>query len=117
MADGYVIEKTNHKPLNTYGYIFTYMVEPERFPSDEPLAKARLIRLLKDRPRLINRGVREEFLEQLQKNVEERRVPDTFAERTVQTLLNRVVDSAQPVMKDRIKKKAESANEGPLQSL
>lgn len=93
------------------------MAEPDSQPADEPLAKARLVRLLRDRPRLIDRGVRKDFLDQLKDNIEDRRKPSNVAEKSAREVLNRSAESAQPVLRDRVKDKMESANEGLLSSL
>lgn len=85
--------------------------------SAEPLLEPRLIRFLKDRPRLIDRGVREEILEELEKNVAERRTPDTMAEKAVQSAFDRAGETVAPVTKNRVKDKLEKANEGPLEKL
>lgn len=83
----------------------------------KPLFEPRLIRLLKDRPRLVDRGFREEFLEQLEENVRERRKPDTVAEEMAKNLMRRFEDAGGSVVKNRARSALETANEGPLEKL
>lgn len=83
----------------------------------QPLVEPRLVRFLKDRPRLVDRGLREEFLEQLEYNIRERRKPDTMAERSVQEFFKRFEEAGGSVAKDRTKKALDKANKGPLNKL
>lgn len=83
----------------------------------EPLVEPRLVRFLKDRPRVVDKGVRREFLEQLEENIRERRRPDTAAERAVQKMFRTFEDAGTGVAKDRTKKAMDRANKGPLKRL
>ena len=80
----------------------------------QPLVEPRVIQFLKDRPRLVDKGLREEFLEQLELNIRNRRVPDTMAERSVQQLFNRVEEAGGGVAKERLRKRMERANKTVL---
>lgn len=52
-------------------------------PAEEPLCKPHLVSLLKRRPKLFNIEAREKFLEELEKDICERRKPDRIAEKIV----------------------------------
>lgn len=83
----------------------------------EPLVQPRLIRFLKDRPRLVDKGVRRELLEQLENQAIQRRRPDTAAEKAVQSFFNRFNEAGGQVARERAKKRMRKANEGPLKGL
>lgn len=93
------------------------MVEPDEQAAQEPLVQPRLVRFLKNRRKLIKGDVREEFLEELEKNIERRRMPDTAAERMVESLLNRSRETVAPVASDRAKKRASEINEKILKGI
>ena len=84
---------------------------------EQPLVQPRVIRFLKERPRLVDYGVRREFLEEVEKGVVERRRPDTAAERFVENIRNRIGNAGGTVAKERTKRVAERANEGPLRDV
>lgn len=83
----------------------------------QPLLEPRLVRFLKNRPRLVNRGFREEFLEHLEQNVRLRRTPDAMAERSVQEFIKRFEEAGGSVAKNRTKQALDKANKGPLNKL
>lgn len=93
------------------------MVGTEGEDAVKPLAEPRLVQFLKDRPRLVDRGLRQEFLEQLEQNIRQRRRPDTMAEKTVQQAFRTFEEAGGGVVRDRTRKALEKANEGPLERL
>jgi len=82
-----------------------------------PLVRPRAIRLLKKRPKLVDFGLREEVLEQLDQNICKRREPEEIAERTVKRAFNEGADAAAPPVRERIRSRFESANQGILEDL
>lgn len=93
------------------------MAEPSGSPRDEPLVQPRLIRFLKERPRLIDRGAREEFWATVEENVVDRRKPDKAAERAVQKFFEEMGQNAGPVARNRVRDRLEDANESVLNRL
>lgn len=90
---------------------------PDAEAETEPLVQPRFIRFLKNRRKLVGGGIREEFWEEVEKNVVERRKPDTAAERMVQNMMERVAESTAPVARNRIRERFTRANEGILENL
>lgn len=84
---------------------------------EQPLFEPRLVEFLKDRPRLVDRGLREEFLDQLAENMRQRRKPDTMAEEAARSVMKRFEDAGGGVVKNRTRDMLNQANEGPLQNL
>lgn len=93
------------------------MVGTEGDEAIKPLAEPRLVQFLKNRPRLIDRGLRREFLQQLEMNIRERRKPDTMAEKTVKRMFEELEQAGGGVAKERTKRFMERANDGPLERL
>lgn len=90
---------------------------PDTEAETQPLFQPRVIRFLKDRPKLVGGGLREDFWEEVENNVAERRKPDTAAERLVQNIMERVAESSAPVARKRIRDRFVNANEGLLENL
>ena len=84
---------------------------------EQPLFEPRLVEFLRDRPRLVDRGLREEFLQQLAHNMRERRKPDTMAEEVAQSAMRRFEEAGGGVVKERTRKALDKANQGPLERL
>lgn len=84
---------------------------------EEPILQPRLVRLLKNRPKLIGGSVREDILEEIEKNITERRKPDRASERVVGRILDEAREASMPVMKGRVKDRMNKANEGVLNRL
>lgn len=84
------------------------MVEPEDRDLQDPLIEPRVIRFLKDRPRLVDKGLRKELLEELENQVRDRRKPDTVAEKAVRTVFRNAEQVGEQVgqrrAKDRLRK-------------
>lgn len=84
---------------------------------EQPIVQPRLIRFLKNRRKLLGGGIRDEFWEEIERNVTERRKPDTAAERAVGNVVDRVQEASFPVAKRRVKDGLSRANEGALNRL
>lgn len=83
----------------------------------EPLVQPRIIRLLKDRPKLVMGDRREQFLEQLENSVAQRRVPDVVADRAAGQGFDRAKEAAQPVVRETMRDSMERLNERLLKNL
>lgn len=92
---------------------------PHTGDSDEldPLVQPRAIRLLKNRPRLVDKGIRREMLEELEKSVSERRRADTVAARISHGLVESARQPAETVAKNRLSDSLNKANKGSLNRL
>lgn len=86
------------------------MVEPEDRELQEPLFEPRVIRLLKDRPRLVDKGVRKELLEELENQMRERRKPDTVAEKAVRSVFRQFDEVGETVAERRAKQRIRKVN-------
>lgn len=84
---------------------------------DNPLVQPRMVRLLKERPRLINFGIREEVLDQLDGQICKRRSPQHLAERVSDVAIRDTSDAVKPVMRNRIEQKIENMNDEALNNL
>lgn len=84
---------------------------------EEPLIQPRLIRMLKDRPRLIDFGLREEVLAELDNQICERRNPQTVAERISDRVSSEVSNTTRPVVRRRVQERMERMNRERLQNL
>lgn len=93
------------------------MVSPDEGDEVDPLIQPRAIRALKNRPRLISLGFREEVLEQMEETVKQRRHPDTVAEKAAQGLKERAEDATEPVVRGRLRNRVRQANERLLKNL
>lgn len=80
----------------------------------QPIVQPHLVRFLKDRPRLIDKGMRREFLEELEHQMKIRRQPDTAAERAVNLVFDRARDAGKGVAKRRVRDRFAQVSEGPL---
>lgn len=72
--------------------------EGELKPVLQPVA----IRALRDRDRLVDLGLREDMLDELETIVANRRTADTLASRLSHNAMESVKDSAEPVVRDRL---------------
>lgn len=88
-----------------------------RQAAEEPILRPRLVRFLKERDRLVDFGFREEFLNELESQVAQRRAPTQLAEKATDAATERARDSAKPVVRDRVRRKMEEANSGVLENL
>jgi hypothetical protein len=86
------------------------MVEPEDRELQDPLFEPRVIRFLKDRPRLVDKGVRKRLLEELENQVRERRKPDTVAEKAVRSVVRSVEQVGENVGRRRAKERLRQVN-------
>lgn len=83
----------------------------------EPLLQPRVIRMLRNRQRLINFGFREEVLEEMEETITRRRTTDTIAHRVSTTMADVMRDSSEPIVRDRIESRLSQANAGALNRL
>lgn len=83
----------------------------------EPLIQPRLVRFLKNRPRAIDRGLRREFLEELETQMVIRRRPDTAAEKAVDAVFDRFREAGTSTAKRRARERLKKANKGPLRMM
>lgn len=93
------------------------MAGTEGDPDAQPLFEPRVVRFLKNRPRLVDRGLRQELFEELEYNIRERRKPDNMAESVVREGLKRFEEAGGRVAKNRTKQALDKANKGPLKRL
>lgn len=93
------------------------MVESDSRGEKEPILQPRLVRFLKDRPRLVDKGLRREFLEELEREMVERRKPDTVAERMARSTMDRFNQATGKVARKKASAVVNKANDGPLQGL
>lgn len=85
--------------------------------SDQPLLQPRIIRLLKDRPRLISFGLREDVLDELDAKMCQRRSPQSLADKLSDVLVNEASDSMRPAIRRRAEQRVSKMNETVFQNL
>lgn len=83
----------------------------------DPLLQPKIIERLRDRPKLVDAGLREEFWDELANTARERRKPDRIAEEGVRKAFNRSAEAAAPPVRNRVRGKLEKANESVLNNL
>lgn len=88
------------------------MVEPEQDKRTDPVLQPRLVRFLRERPKLVEFGMREKALESVERNIAERRTPEIMADRFAMT----AESITRPVMRDAARDRLENANEGILEN-
>lgn len=93
------------------------MAEPGISGEEEPFLQPRLVRFLKNRTKLVGGSFRNDFWEEVERNVTERRKPDTAAERFLDRIGDEMRSAGFPVMKDRVRNRMARANEGALRRL
>lgn len=77
----------------------------------DPLVQPRVVRALKNRPRLVDMGFRKEVLEQMEDQIARRRTTDTLASRASHALVNALKDSAEPAVRSRVRDGLEVTNQ------
>jgi hypothetical protein len=70
---------------------------------EDPLIEPKVIKRLKDRSRVVDFGMREEFLNELEFVTRERRKPDHIAEEAVKRGFQRAEEAGAGVAKERTK--------------
>lgn len=90
---------------------------PHDLAEDEPLIQPHLVELLKERPRLIDKGMREKMLDNLARNMAERRTPAVVAERLSSTTVKSVADVSQPVVRDAASERIAQMNGTILENI
>lgn len=93
------------------------MAEAGSTGREDPIIQPRLVRFLKNRPRAIDAGIREEVLEGMERRIAQRRKPDTVAEKMIDRAFNEVADAAAPPFRDRARNRLENANQGILRNM
>lgn len=84
---------------------------------DNPLIQPRFVRILKDRPRLIDFGLRKEVLEELDHQLCARRSPQEIANRISDRVTDEITNTTRPVMRRRAEKKIKELNKDTLRKL
>lgn len=85
--------------------------------SENPLIRPRLVRLLKERPRLINLGFREEVLDEIDHKMCQRRSPQHVAEKVSDILINETGDSVRPALRKRAEQRISKMNNSVIDNL
>lgn len=93
------------------------MVESGASGADQPVVKPRLIRFLKNREKFVGGDLRNEFWNEVDRRVTDRRKPDTAAERVLENLIQEVNEATFPVARRRMRDRLVNANEGTLNRL
>lgn len=93
------------------------MASPDENSEAQPIMQPRLIRTLKNRNRIIDFGWREEVLDQAEDVIEQRRHPDTVAERMVQHVKQTAEGAGEPVIRNRMKNRVNQVNDTVLDNL
>lgn len=93
------------------------MAEPVRSGEEEPILQPRLIRFLKNRKKWLGGSIRNDFWQEVERNVTNRRIPDTAAERFIDRIGDEIREASFPVAKDRVRNRMARANEGRLRRL
>lgn len=83
----------------------------------DPILKPRLLRKLRDRERLVDMGLREETLDQLQQAICERRSVENVSDRLTSSTMRSVVDVTQPVARNKARDAMDKANQTFLSRL
>lgn len=76
----------------------------------EPLMQPRVVKALKNRPRLVDFGVRKQMLEGLEESIAERRHPDRVSERASSTAAETAKQAAEPAARDVLGSVLDRAN-------
>jgi len=76
----------------------------------DPLVKPHVVRMLKDRPRVVDKGVRRNILDHLDRSISENRTPEKLAENASQRAMEPVRKAAQGTVFDHVKQAADKAN-------
>lgn len=90
---------------------------PDGDGSPSPLVKPRVVRVLRDRPRMVDFGLREEALDELDTIMCERRDPANVAESAVRDGFNNAADAAAPPVRNLVRGRLQEANQGILDNL
>lgn len=83
----------------------------------EPLLQPRVIRMLKNRNKIISLGLREEILDEMEDTIARRRTTDTIAHRVSTTMADVLRDSSEPIVRDRMRNRLSEMNSGALERL
>lgn len=80
---------------------------------EDPVVRARIIRLLRARPKLVELEFRDQLLRNLEQNIEDRRRPSNLSS-SVSRTIERVTE---PVIRDTVRDQMNKANETILRRL
>jgi len=78
------------------------MPQDSEASSEKPILHPHIISKLKDRPRVVDFGVRRDALAQLENQLAERRTPKNVAKRTSRRAMSEAKDVGQNVMSNRM---------------
>ena len=98
-------------PESKWGYM------TETGLSDEPVCKPWLVRLLRRRPKLVEIEARDKFLENLDRQICERRKPDNVAARLSRNSLRSAETTFEPVVAGTVRDRLAEANGRMLRRL
>jgi len=90
---------------------------PHDGEGQNPLVQPRVVRALKNRPRLVDMGFREEMLDNMEAEIIQRRTTDTVAHRISSEVAESVSNAGKPVVRNRVRDRMDKANEGILNRL
>jgi len=90
---------------------------PQHEGEADPLLKPRLVRLARDRRRLIDLGVRKDVLDQVEGRICERRCAENVGDKLTRETLSSVVDLSQPVVRDKAISGIDKLNRSALEKL
>jgi predicted ribonuclease toxin of YeeF-YezG toxin-antitoxin module len=93
------------------------MGSPDEVTDEAPLMEPRLVRLLKNRQRLIDMGMREEFLSELETIMTERRKPDRVAQKATDEVLTRAQEATREPVRRRLKDRVDDVNNSLLRDI
>lgn len=86
-------------------------------PDDDPIWRPWIVKALRRRPKLVEIETREQFLENLEENMCERRRPDNIADRLSILGLRSAEGAAEPVVKTTMSQRFQKANRKRLRRL
>lgn len=93
------------------------MGSPDEVAEQSPLMEPRVVRLLKQRRRLIDFGMREEILEEMEVILAERRKPGRVAERATENILSRAQEATRRPLANRVESRVDDINDTILDGL
>lgn len=93
------------------------MGSPDEAAEQSPLMEPRVVRLLKERTRIVDFGMRREVLEEMEVIIQERRKPNRVAKRATDNILSRAQEATRRPLSDRVEKRVDEINESILDGL
>lgn len=83
----------------------------------QPIIEPHMVKKLRNRTRLVDFGLRRQFLEELEEVMRRRRSPDELASRASREATNAAKEPAEAVVRDRIKEKLNNMNDNKLSEI